>query len=62
MTYDWIAEKLYIVIRNVDNDHFEIISLTDRNLEIVLETVYEGRKEIDYNSLQVEITINPFKR
>ena len=61
MTYDWIAQKLYIVGRNIDNDHFRIISLNDQNLEIDLKTVYEGSKETDYNSLQVEITINPFE-
>ena len=61
MTYDWIAQKLYIIAENIDDDHFKIISLTDRNLEIVSETVYEGNKEIDHNSLRVEITVNPFK-
>ena len=61
MTYDWIAQKLYIIAENIDDDHFEIISLTDRNLEIVSETVYEVNKEIDHNSLRVEITVNPFK-
>ena len=61
MTYDWIAQKLYIIAENIDDYHFEIISLTDRNLEIVSETVYEGNKEIDHNSLRVEITVNPFK-
>ena len=61
MTYDWIAQKLYIVGENIDNHHFKIISLSDRNLEVVLETVYRGSKEIDHNSLRVEITVNPFE-
>ena len=61
MTYDWIAQKLYIIAESIDDDHFEIISLTNRNLEIVSEIVYEGNKEIDHNSLRVEITVNPFK-
>ena len=61
MTYDWIAQKLYIVSEKIDNRHFQIISLSDRNLEVVLETVYRGSKEIDTNSLGVEITVNPFE-
>ena len=57
MTYDWIAQKLYIVARKINNNHLIIISL---NLEIVFEVVYDTGRQVSDSTL-VEMALNPFE-
>ena len=60
MTYDWIAKKLYVAMRGVEQLHIyyllDVGDIEDR--DIIHVYTFETSISSDF---QLEITVNPFK-
>ena len=59
MTYDWIAEELYIIFYHSFLNRLKVYSLSTRYDHIDL--VYNTVSDIS-DSTEVEMTFNPFER
>ena len=60
MTYDWIAKKLYVAMRDAEQLHiYYLLDVGDiKDRDIVHVYTFETSISSDF---QLEITVNPFK-